>query len=370
MPEPDSDQKVTLEETELAFRNHGMPLEALRYPVTPVGLHYLLIHFDIPALDAHAYRLPVGGRVRQPLSLSLGELKARETVTTAVTLECAGNGRSLLSPRPIYVPWFNDAVGNAEWTGTPLRPILEEAGLLDDAVEVVFTGWDRGIDKGVEHAFERSLPIAEALLDEVMLAWAVNGVDLPPQHGFPLRLVVPGWYGMASVKWLRSITVIDHAFDGFEQAVNYHIKRDADDPGEPVTRMVPRSLLIPPGIPDVLTRSRRMAPERECLVEGRAWSGHGEVVRVEFSDDDGAAWADAELGAAASPHAWRPWRVAWDASREGEYALRTRATDDSGRTQPLDEPWNHLGMAVNQAQRVWVTVTSDPSVLPKGAWST
>ncbi|HKH18178.1 MAG TPA: molybdopterin-dependent oxidoreductase, partial [Solirubrobacteraceae bacterium] len=131
---------VTLDELRLAARNHAMPLEALRYPVTPVGLHYLLIHYDIPAVDAEAWRLEIGGCVERPLSLSLDDLRAREAVTVPVTLECAGNGRARLAPRPLSQPWLTEAVGTAEWTGAPLAPLLAEAGLRDDAVELLFAG--------------------------------------------------------------------------------------------------------------------------------------------------------------------------------------------------------------------------------------
>lgn len=187
-------------ETELAFRNHGMHAEFLRHPLTPLGSHYLLVHFDIPTLDAGSYALAIGGRVRQPLRIGLQELKGQPVITQTVTMECAGTGRATLDPRPVYVPWFKECMGTYEWTGTRLRPLLERAGLLADAVEVLFTGWDSGVDLGVEHAFERSLPLADALRDEVMLAWAANGRALLPEHGFPLRLIVPSWYGMASVK--------------------------------------------------------------------------------------------------------------------------------------------------------------------------
>ncbi|MFL5757819.1 MAG: molybdopterin-dependent oxidoreductase, partial [Chloroflexota bacterium] len=153
---------ISAEELRLAARNHALPLEALRYEITPVGLHYLLIHFDIPHVDPASWRLAVAGRVARPLSLTLADLQERPERTLAVTLECAGNGRSLLTPRPLSQPWVNEAVGTAEWTGTPLRPILEEAGVGRDAVEVVFTGLDRGVQGDVEHRYERSLPLADA----------------------------------------------------------------------------------------------------------------------------------------------------------------------------------------------------------------
>ena len=240
--------EITLEELQLAARNHGMPLEGLAYDITPIGMHYLLIHFDIPEADASTWTVEVGGRVRSPLRLSMADIRARPAVTMPVTLECAGNGRARLSPRPLSQPWLNEAVGTAEWTGSPLRPVLEEAGIEDDVVEVVFTGHDRGVQGEIEHDYERSLRLEEAIREEVLLAYAINGQPLPPQHGSPLRLIVPGWYGMTSVKWLRSITAVSEPFEGFQMDA-CRLRQHPDDPGTPVTRMQPRSLVIPPGIP-------------------------------------------------------------------------------------------------------------------------
>ena len=269
-------------ELALSTRNHGLPLEALRYDLTPVGLHYLLIHFDIPQVDAETWRLEVGGEVRNPLSLSLAELRERPQVSVACTLECAGNGRARLTPRPLSQPWLEEAVGNAEWTGTPLAPLLEEAGIEDGAVEVLFTGLDRGIQGEIEHAYERSLRVEDALRPELLLAYEVNGQPLPPQHGFPLRLIVPGWYGMTHVKWLERITVLSEPFEGYQQAMQYREKQSEDDPGIPVERMLPRSLMIPPGIPDFPDRKRFLEPgpvrpRRPRLVGARArHAGRGE----------------------------------------------------------------------------------------------
>ncbi len=346
-------QEITVEELRLAARNHALPLEALRHEITPVGLHYLLIHFDIPAVDAATWRLQVGGEVERPLALSLDDLKARPARTVAVTLECAGNGRALLSPRPLSQPWVNEAVGTAEWTGTPLAPILAEAGVTGGD-EVVFTGLDRGVQGDVEHDYERSLPLADALRDEVLLAWAVNGLDLPPQHGYPLRVVVPGWYGMTHVKWLRSIAVVRGPFRGWQQDVAYRLRHSEEEHGEPVTRMLPRSLLIPPGIPEFLSRTRRLAPG-PCRLEGRAWSGHGAVERVEVSVDGGRTWDDAQVGSAPSEFAWRGWAYSWDAEH-GEHELCCRATDAAGNVQPLEPAWNFDGFCNNAVQRVPVVV--------------
>jgi DMSO/TMAO reductase YedYZ molybdopterin-dependent catalytic subunit len=349
-------QEFTREEVGLALRNPGMPLEGLRYPITPIGMHYLLIHFDIPFIDPTTYKLPVTGRVRNPLSLTLDELKARPVVTMPVMMECAGIGRAHLSPRPISAPWHNEAVGCAEWTGTPLRPILEEAGLLD-AVEILYTGHDRGIDQDIEQDYERSLPLDEALRDEVILAYGMNGRPLPPQHGSPLRLVVPEWYGMTSVKWLKSITALDEAFEGVQQAVLYQYRQSEEDPGTPVTRKNPHALMVPPGIPDYLSRTRHVRTG-QTLVEGRAWSGFGSVERVEFSSDGGRTWADAGLGEPVGRYAWRPWSYEWDAREPGEYELCVRATDAAGKTQAVDndEAWNVGGYGVNVVQRVPVSV--------------
>ena len=352
--EDDTASAVTVEELRLAARNHALPLEALRDPITPVGLHYLLIHFDIPHVDERSWRLEIGGRVERALSLSVDDLLARPSRTLPVTLECAGNGRALLSPRALSQPWLTEAVGTAEWTGTPLAPLLEEAGPLEEGREVVFTGLDRGVQGGVEHQYERSLSLDDALRDEVLLAYAVNGQPLPPQHGFPLRLIVPGWYGMTHVKWLQAITVADGPFAGWQQAVAYRLRQSDDEQGSPVTRILPRALVVPPGIPDFLTRQRLLDAGR-CMLSGRAWSGWGPVERVEVSIDGGATWSDAALSDASSAFAWRGWTHPWDA-RPGEYELCCRATDGTGRTQPLEAEWNLDGFCNNAVQRVSVTV--------------
>jgi DMSO/TMAO reductase YedYZ molybdopterin-dependent catalytic subunit len=350
--------EFTREEVGLAFRNHGMLLEGLRYPITPTGMHYLLTHFDIPRIDPTTYELTISGRVREPLRLSLEDLRSRPPVTMAVIMECSGIGRAHLSPRPISAPWEDEAVGCAEWTGTPLGELLEEAGLLDDVVEVLFTGEDRGIEGGVEQNFERSLPLEDALHGEVILAYEMNGQPLPPQHGSPLRVIVPEWYGMASVKWLRSITILNEPFEGFQQAVRYRYRHSEDELGTPVTCKNPHALMVPPGIPDFLTRTRHVGVGN-TLIEGRAWSGFGAVERVEFSPDSGRTWEEADLGEQVGRHGWRPWSCEWEAREPGEYEICVRATDASGRTQAADnaELWNQGGYGVNLIQRVPVVVS-------------
>jgi DMSO/TMAO reductase YedYZ molybdopterin-dependent catalytic subunit len=350
------DEGIGLDELALAARNHGMPLEALRYDVTPPGLHYVLTHYDIPAVDPVAWRLEITGAVRKPLRLDLEEVRSRPAVTSRVLLECAGNGRAHYEPRPVSQPWLLEAVGTAEWTGTPLAPLLEEAGASPSAVEVVFTGADHGVERGVEQDYARGLPLAEAMRPETLLVWGMDGAPLPPQHGAPLRLVVPGWYGMQQVKWLTRIEVLEEPFTGFQNATAYRIKVDRDDDGEPVTRIRPRALLQPPGWPDFMTRERFLRPG-DVVLTGRAWSGRAPVTRVEVSTDGGTTWAEAELAPAdpAHPWAWRSWSYPWTAA-PGRWELLARATDGTGESQPLQQRWNRQGMENNLVQRVPVSV--------------
>ncbi|MFE9767683.1 sulfite oxidase [Streptomyces sp. NPDC005808] len=346
-------EEISPQELALAARNHGLPLEALRYDVTPPGLHYVLTHYDIPYIEGSSWRLELGGRVRQPLVLGMDELKSYPAVTARVTMECAGNGRALLTPRPVSQPWLVEAVGTAEWTGVPLRVLLAEAGVGTEAVDVVFTGADHGVERGVEQDYQRALPldVATGGEPEVLVAYEMNGAPLPPQHGHPLRLVVPGWYGMAHVKWLRDITVNDTPFTGFQQDVAYRLRQDIGDEGEPVTRIAPRALLVPPGFPDFMSRARVVRPGPVAL-EGRAWSGRAPVARVEVSTDDGHSWHEADLDPVHKHRwAWRTWRFDWTAA-PGSHVLGARATDAKGYTQPLDQPWNLGGFANNLVQRV------------------
>jgi sulfane dehydrogenase subunit SoxC len=343
---------LTVEELQLATRNRGTPLEALHYDITPTGMHYLLVHFDIPVLDAAEWRLRIAGSVRKPLQLSLEQIRALPKQTVAVTMECAGNGRARLSPRPLSQPWLVEAVGTAEWTGTPLAGLLEGQQLTDDAVEIVFSGADRGVQGEVEQDYARSLSVADAMRPEVLLAYEMNGRALEPQHGYPLRLIVPGWYGMTSVKWLTSIEAVASPFDGFQQADAYRYKRDAEDVGEPVRRIRVRALMIPPGIPDFFSRARLVDRGRVKL-RGRAWSGEAPVTRVEVGVD--GRWADAAVDEPVGEFAWRGWSFDWEAS-PGDHVLNCRATDRAGNRQPAEQPWNYQGMGNNLVQAVAVTV--------------
>ena len=342
------------EEIQLALRNRGLPLEGLGYSITPTGMHYLLVHFDIPAVKLREWSLNLGGLVSKPMSLTLDDIKERPPRTIAVTMECAGNGRALLSPRPISQPWLLEAVGTAEWTGTPLRGILAEAGVNEDAAEILFTGLDRGVQGDEVQYFQRSLTTNEANREEVLLAYYMNGEPLQPQHGYPLRLIVPGWYGMASVKWLNRIEAIGEPFQGYQMVQTYRYSQSADEPGEPVTLMKVRALMIPPGIPDFKTRSRLVEKGPVTLV-GRAWAGRVKVSMVEVSVDAGSTWSEAQMEEKVAPYAWRGWSFQWQAM-PGSYTLSVRATDARGHLQPLAQPWNRQGMGNNMVQRLDVLV--------------
>ena len=342
------------EEVVLANRNHGVLLEALRHDVTPTGLHYLLNHFDVPYVaDAASWRLDIGGNVTKPLSLSVPQLKSLPQRTLRVTLECAGNGRGQVKPRWPSMPWMAEAVGTSEWTGTPLKGILEMAGLKPDTADISFTGIDRGFDKADEHTYGRSLETEMALNADVLLVHAMNGQPLLPQHGFPLRLIVPGWYGMASVKWLDRIEALITPYQGFQQVKTYMFKTRPDDKGVPITTIRVKSLMVPPGMPDWYSR-QRLVEVGSVTIHGRAWSGKGvPIAKVEVGID--GKWTEAVLDKEAGRYAWRGWRFDWQAAK-GEHIVACRATDAEGATQPLEIPFDRGGFGNNVVQQVQVTV--------------
>jgi DMSO/TMAO reductase YedYZ molybdopterin-dependent catalytic subunit len=258
-----------------------------------------------------------------------------------VTLECAGNGRSFVRPPAPGEQWTLGAVSTAEWTGAVLRSLVEPAGVSGSVTEILFRGADAGTPPGVgtRIRYERSLPVERALADDVLVAYAMNGADLPLEHGAPVRLIVPTWYGMASVKWLAEIIALEEPFRGFYQAERYVIG-DA-----PLGTMKPRAVIVEP--------LGSVGAGTPTVVRGYAWSGRGPVARVELSTDGGATWRDAQLAAAAGPAAWREFRLTW-IPRAGTAELVARATDASGDRQGLENVRNALGYANNAAQPVRV----------------
>jgi DMSO/TMAO reductase YedYZ molybdopterin-dependent catalytic subunit len=333
--------------------NAESPLAQQVGHITPVERFYIRSHFGLDqAPSAAGYRLEVGGAVAQPLSLSLDDVLNLPRRSLISTMECAGNGRKYLEPRVPGEQWDVGAVSTAEWTGASLSDVLEKAIVEPDAVEVLFAGVDRGpspVDQA-PIAFERSLPMEQARHSDILLCYAMNGAPLTDPHGAPLRLVVPGWYGMASVKWLSSIQVLRQPFEGAYQKARYVIDRGDGAPPEPLGAIRMRALITqPPGGVEVA---------REGLVlRGFAWSGSSPVAAVEISDDDGRTWQPADLADPVSPLAWRPWQLQWVPSASGPVTLMARARDERGLAQPLDPDWNVHGYGNNAVQRVQVTVS-------------
>ncbi len=328
--------------------NVETPLDALADPLTPNSLFYIRNHFAVPSIDAADWRLVVGGAVVRPLEFTLDNLQGRPSRTEMVTLECAGNARTAMDPVPPGVPWGFGAVSTAPFTGVSLAEILCEAGLDQGAVEVAFQGADQGEIEGVSERFVRSLPVKDALDPSVLLAWAMNDEPLSPDHGHPLRLIVPRWYGMASVKWLVRITVLTAPFDGhFQREYVYATEPDASD-GVPVTRTKVRALI---GVPS--HRAELRAGMTEII--GTAWSGDGAVTGVQVSLDGGSTWTDADVAEANSDSSACQWRLTWSAE-PGAYVLVARATDAAGNTQPTRGVVNLRGYGNNAVQRVSVLV--------------
>lgn len=317
----------------------------------PGGAFYVRNHFEVPDLDPRSWRVAVDGAVEEETSLGLEQLEALPRRSLAVTLECAGNGRTGMDPVPSGTPWNLGAVSTARFTGTPLRALLERVGLEPGAREVLFVGADAGeVAGGRTEAFARSLPRDEALEGDALLAWEMNGRPLPPDHGRPLRLVVPGWYGMASVKWLTRIRALTEPFEGWYQTERYVYRGEGGTPdGTPVTRMRVRALVATP-------RDGAEVEGPDVPVRGAAWSGHGDVVGVEVSDDGGESWEPAELGEPVSRHAAVPWRYRWRPETGGRHTLMARAADAAGHSQPLEPRWNENGYGNNAVQRVNVRV--------------
>ena len=341
------------EEVALANRNSGALLETLGLDITPTGTHYLLNHFDVPILSGSDHVLRFNGAFDAPFSLTMDEIRAQPEVTRPVTLECAGNGRIGVSPRCFSMPWAYEAVGTSEWTGTPLAPLLERAKPQAGVQDFAFLGADYGFDKGQSHYFGRSLTPEQVADLDVMLVWRMNGQPLLPQHGAPLRIIVPGWYGMASVKWLTKVEALTERYQGFQQVQTYRFRKDEGDPGVPITTIRVKSLMVPPGVPDWVTRQRWMQAGRVTL-RGRAWSGGGvpiERVEVLLSGE----WQEAEVTGRADTYAWTGWQIDWDAT-PGVHELACRATDAEGNTQPLDAPFDMAGFANNAVHRVTVHV--------------
>jgi len=323
--------------------NAETPERALVSAITPSRHVYVRTNFDVPSLD-ESQRITVGGAVNAPFTIAVHDLRALPQRTVGITIECAGNDRLGMHPLPTGEPWRRGAISTAMWTGVPLRALLERAMPDVDAVEIVVTGADSGERDDADGVvtFARSMPIADAFHDDVLVALSMNGTPITAEHGAPARLVVPGWYGMASVKWITSIEAVRVPFDGYFQRKRYvYVEPNDDAPASvtPVSRMRVKSMITTPD------EGARVS--RHFVARGWAWSGYGAITRVEVGLDGGDSWSDATLGIPESPHAWTPWECALQTTRVGRFSLRSRATDASGATQPDHIIWNQLGYGNN-----------------------
>jgi DMSO/TMAO reductase YedYZ molybdopterin-dependent catalytic subunit len=328
--------------------NAEAPLTALESPITPTSLHFVRRNFALPEHDG---RLSIGGAVAHPFTLTLDDLCEMPRKDLAVTLECAGNARLGQVPLPVGEPWTGNAVSTARWAGVLLSEVLGKAEPSADGVAVGFQGADHGPYRG--HAdihFARSLSLEHALdpAADILIAYEMNGEPLNAEHGAPFRVVVPRWYGVASVKWLTQIDVLTAPFEGTFQTVRY-IYEWPDRPVQPVTLMRPRAKIIVPAHGVTLRPG-------SYTVRGKAWSGSGPITDVDVCLTGEGDWRAAKLEPPAGPYQWQAWSFVWDVRDRGRHTLRARATDAAGNVQPECPPWNRLGYGNNAVELVYVHV--------------
>lgn len=337
-------------------QNHEWNFHSLDSFITPTESFYIRNHFAIPQIDLKQWRLKVEGAVEKPLSLSMDELQKLESKTKPLLMECAGNGRVFLTPPVRGVNWQLGAVGCAEWTGIPLAAILERAGVKREAVEVVLEGADRGTVAEPPSpgpiAFARGLPLEKARQPEVMLAWGMNGKELTTEHGAPLRAVVGGWYGMASVKWLTRIIIADKPFQGFWQTLDYsYFQRVNGMPSlTPITEMQVKSQIARPALGEIVPAGK------PYTIVGAAWTGNDRIAQVEISIDGGKTWKAAKLTGKPVPYCWRLWEYEWPAPKPGKVRIMSRATESTGLAQPMERNADYRTYMIHHVLPVEVEV--------------
>jgi DMSO/TMAO reductase YedYZ molybdopterin-dependent catalytic subunit len=337
--------------------NLETPFGSLDSFLTPVERFYVRCHHAQPRIGKDGWRLVIEGEVGQPCRLSYEELQAMEMRTIIATMECAGNGRAFLTPQHDGAQWEGGAVGTAEWTGVPLATVLALARPSPGVSEVILEGADAGPVKDLpkpagEIHYARSLPLGKAM-DDVLLALRMNGRELTPSHGFPLRAIVPGWYGMAAVKWLSRIVATGRPFHGYYQTVDYAYwdRRSGIPTLRPITTMRVKAQIARPEFAEAVTAGQ---PYR---VHGAAWTAAAEISKVEVSTDGGHHWEEARLLGMPTPHAWHLWEFDWPVpASPGKAVVMARATDSSGHVQPLAHDDDGGSYLIHHALPVEVTI--------------
>jgi len=343
------------------------PREFFLSPFTPNSAFYVRWHLDgIPnEVNLAEWKLRVEGNVNKPVEFSLEDLLRRfKAVSVAAANQCSGNSRSRLQPRVAGGQWGNGAMGNAQWTGIKLRELLDAAGVKSGSAQVQFQGLDTG--KGPEgfgsNMFLKSLDLTNPVLDECVVAYSMNGEPLPMLNGFPVRLVVPGYFATYWVKTLTWIRALDKPDENFWMKTGYRIPdtpRGTTTPDDvkagkvktvPIARMPVRSFLI---VPDGTSKIPVKLP---VMLRGIAFSGYGRVTKVETSADDGKTWAAARLGEDYGPYSFRTWEHAWTPEHAGRYMLAVRAADEKGNVQTDDGVWNPGGYLWNRIERQEIVV--------------
>ncbi len=340
-----------------------MPLEGFHEWITPVDRFFVRTHTYTPErVNLSDWKLKLDGVVNQALSLSMDDIKKLPRVELVGVLECAGNGRSFYQPHLPGAQWAFGSVGNGRWAGVRFRDVLAKAGLKDSATEILLDGFDMPL--GTMPDFQRTITVKKALDPDTLLAYEMNGQPLPIEHGFPLRLIAPGWAGDSWVKWLQHIEVLDHEFEGFWMKTAY---RHPTHPVAPGTTVAPADMIpvTDLNVKSVIASPAGWAKPGAVRISGTAWSNSSPVTRVDVSVDAGKTWKAAKLGKDQSRYAWRLWEFGWKAT-EGKHTLIARATNAAGQTQPMEQEWNPSGYLWSVAQPVEVTVSNEkpPAVVP------